>query len=250
MIAPAMNPRMYENPIMQRNLNTLKDLGWLVLEPTIGAMAHPDEPEGKGRMAEPDDIPLLVRSGVMERLRPEMRKIAKIIRKAVFTAQPIILRHHADADGICSAVAIEQAVVSLIRESGAEFDSDYYLFKRAPSKAPFYEIEDITRDLDFSLKDHVRFGQKMPIIVLTDNGSTEEDEPSYKIGSVFDKVVIVSADHDLHQLIRNNTIVVKPSISYRDIEEEIYTEDVWRLQRKTGRRTDTLTYDLAILEPV
>jgi RecJ-like exonuclease len=144
--------------------------------------------------SEPEDIPLLVRSEVMERLRPEMKKIAKIVRRAVFTAQPIIVRHHADADGICSAVALEQAVVSLIRESGADFDADYYLFKRAPSKAPFYEIEDITRDLDFSLKDHVRFGQKMPLVILTDNGSTEEDEPSYKIASVYE-IPFVVIDH-------------------------------------------------------
>ncbi|MDD4137051.1 MAG: S1 RNA-binding domain-containing protein [Methanoregula sp.] len=145
--------------------------------------------------SEPDDIPLLVKSEVMEKLRPEMKKVAKIIRKAVFTSQPIILRHHADADGICSAVAIEQAVVSLIRESGGDFDADYYLFKRAPSKAPFYEIEDITRDLDFSLKDHVRFGQKMPLVLLTDNGSTEEDEPSYKIASVYEIPFIVIDHH-------------------------------------------------------
>ncbi|MDD1686897.1 DHH family phosphoesterase [Methanoregula sp.] len=145
--------------------------------------------------SEPEDIPLLVKSEVMEKLRPEMKKVAKIIRKAVFTSQPIILRHHADADGICSAVAIEQAVVSLIRESGGDFDADYFLFKRAPSKAPFYEIEDITRDLDFSLKDHVRFGQKMPLVLLTDNGSTEEDEPSYKIASVYDIPFIVVDHH-------------------------------------------------------
>ncbi|MDP3395535.1 MAG: S1 RNA-binding domain-containing protein [Methanoregula sp.] len=144
--------------------------------------------------SEPEDIALLVPSEVMEKLRPEMRKVAKIIRKAVFTSQPIILRHHADADGICSAVAIEQAVVSLIRESGGDFDAEYFLFKRAPSKAPFYEIEDITRDLDFSLKDHVRFGQKMPLVILTDNGSTEEDEPSYKIASVYD-IPFVVIDH-------------------------------------------------------
>ncbi len=144
--------------------------------------------------SEPENVPLLVPSEVMEKLRPEMKKVAKIIRKAVFTSQPIILRHHADADGICSAVAIEQAVVSLIRESGGDFDAEYFLFKRAPSKAPFYEIEDITRDLDFSLKDHVRFGQKMPLVILTDNGSTEEDEPSYKIASVYD-IPFVVIDH-------------------------------------------------------
>jgi archaea-specific RecJ-like exonuclease len=145
--------------------------------------------------AEPEDVPLLVKSEVMEKLRPEMHKVAKLIRKAVFTSQPIILRHHADADGICSAVAIEQAVVSLIRESGGDFDADYFLFKRAPSKAPFYEIEDITRDLDFSLKDHARYGQKMPLVILTDNGSTEEDEPSYKIASVYDIPFIVIDHH-------------------------------------------------------
>ncbi|MGD0081130.1 MAG: OB-fold nucleic acid binding domain-containing protein [Methanoregula sp.] len=144
--------------------------------------------------AEPENIPLLIKSEVMENLRPDMRKIAKIIRKAVFTSQPIILRHHADADGICSAVAIEQAVVSLIRESGGDFDAEYFMFKRAPSKAPFYEIEDITRDLDFSLKDHIRYGQKMPLVLLTDNGSTEEDEPAYKIASVYD-IQFVVIDH-------------------------------------------------------
>ncbi|ACL16419.1 DHH family phosphoesterase [Methanosphaerula palustris] len=145
--------------------------------------------------AEPEEIPLMVESEVMTELRPEMRRIAKAIRRAIFTSQPIVLRHHADADGICSAVAIEQAVVSLIKQSGGDFDADYFLFKRAPSKAPFYEIEDITRDLDFALKDNIRYGQKMPLILLTDNGSTEEDEPALKLAKVFGLEVLVVDHH-------------------------------------------------------
>jgi RecJ-like exonuclease len=145
--------------------------------------------------AEPEEIPFLVESEVLEQLKPELRKIAKIIRKAVFTAQPIILRHHADADGICASVAVEQAVVALIRESGTDFDSESYLFKRAPSKAPFYEIEDVTRDLDFALKDHVRFGQKLPMILMMDNGSTEEDEPSYRMARVYGLPIVVVDHH-------------------------------------------------------
>ncbi|HVP95507.1 DHH family phosphoesterase, partial [Methanoregula sp.] len=145
--------------------------------------------------AEPENIRPLVKSDVLDSLMPEMRKVAKIIRRAVFTAQPIILRHHADADGICSAVAIEQAVVSLIKESGGDFDADYYLFKRAPSKAPFYEIEDITRDLDFALKDLQRFGQKLPLIILMDNGSTEEDIPSLRMAAVYDLSMLVVDHH-------------------------------------------------------
>ncbi len=151
--------------------------------------------------SEPPDIPLLVRSEVLEKLRPSMREVAKIIRRAVFTAQPIILRHHADADGICSAVAIEQAVTSLIRESGGDFDADYFLFKRSPSKAPFYEIEDVTRDLDFALKDHVRFGQKLPLVLLTDNGSTEEDLPSLKVAQVYGISVVVVDHHHPDEII-------------------------------------------------
>jgi RecJ-like exonuclease len=151
--------------------------------------------------AEPPDIPLLIRSEVLEKLRPQMRRVAKIIRRAVFTAQPIILRHHADADGICSAVAIEQAVTSLIRESGGDFDADYFLFKRAPSKAPFYEIEDITRDLDFALKDYVRYGQKLPLILLTDNGSTEEDLPSLKIAQIYELPIVVVDHHHPDEIV-------------------------------------------------
>jgi RecJ-like exonuclease len=168
----------------------------------LSALSGDDEATVRNRIetaldarAEPENIKPLVKSEVMDLLMPEMRKVAKIIRKAVFTAQPIILRHHADADGICSAVAIEQAVVSLIKESGGDYDADYFLFKRAPSKAPFYEIEDITRDLDFSLKDHARYGQKMPLVILTDNGSTEEDEAAYKIASVYDLPFLVIDHH-------------------------------------------------------
>lgn len=145
--------------------------------------------------AEPPDIPLLIESEVLERVKPEMRKVAKIIRRAVFSSQPIIIRHHADADGICSGVAIEQAVISLIRESGGDFDADYFLIKRSPSKAPFYEIEDITRDLDYATKDHARYGQKMPLVILTDNGSTEEDLPSMKIAKVYDLPIAVIDHH-------------------------------------------------------
>lgn len=144
--------------------------------------------------AQPEDLPFMVESEVLELLKPEMQKVAKIIRKAIFTAQPIILRHHADADGITAAVAVERAVTMLIRASGGDPDTESHLFKRAPSKAPFYEIEDVTRDLDFALKDFVRYGQKLPLILMMDNGSTEEDEPSYRMARIYE-IPIVVVDH-------------------------------------------------------
>ncbi|HJJ36807.1 MAG TPA: phosphoesterase, partial [Methanocorpusculum sp.] len=144
--------------------------------------------------AEPPQIKPLIKSDVLDALWPEMRKLAKIIRRAVLTQQPIILRHHADADGICAAVSVETAILEYIRANGGDPDMDNFLFRRNPSKAPFYEIEDVTRDLDMLLKDNARFGQKFPLILLMDNGSTEEDMPSYKMTYVYGIDVVV-ADH-------------------------------------------------------
>ncbi|HJJ46366.1 MAG TPA: OB-fold nucleic acid binding domain-containing protein, partial [Methanocorpusculum sp.] len=121
--------------------------------------------------AEPPEIQPLIDSDILRALWPEMRKFAKIVRRAVLTQQPIILRHHADADGICAAVSVETAVLKFIRANGGDPDMDNFLFRRNPSKAPFYEIEDVTRDLDMLLKDNARFGQKYPLILLMDNGS-------------------------------------------------------------------------------
>lgn len=146
------------------------------------------------KRAEPEDIKPLIESEVLNALWPEMRKLAKIIRHAILTQQPIILRHHADADGICAAVSVETAILQFIRANGGDPDVDNFLFRRNPSKAPFYEIEDVTRDLDMLLKDNVRFGQKYPLILLMDNGSTEEDMPSYKMIEVYGIDVVV-ADH-------------------------------------------------------
>ena len=182
--------------VMQRNNQLqIEVASMMVLESEDAARVRERIDAALDERAAPPDIPFLVESEVLEALRPQMRQVAREIRKAVLTSRPIILRHHADADGICAAVAIEQAVTSLIRESGGDFDAEYFLFKRSPSKAPFYEIEDVTRDLDFALKDHARYGQKMPMILLMDNGSTDEDIPSLKVTRIYDLPVMVVDHH-------------------------------------------------------
>ncbi len=48
-LAPAMNVHMWENPILQRNLNELRQLGYLICEPEEGFLA--EGYHGKGRLA-------------------------------------------------------------------------------------------------------------------------------------------------------------------------------------------------------
>jgi len=150
--------------------------------------------------AEPFETEFLVKSDVMQRLKPAMKKVAKEIRRAVFKSQPIVVRHHADADGITAAVAIENAILPLIKEIGGP-DAEYYNYRRAPSKAPFYELEDVTKDLSYALEDSSRHGQKMPLIVLMDNGSTEEDVPAMRQAQVYGLKMLVVDHHHPHKIV-------------------------------------------------
>ena len=52
--APAMNTMMYQNPIVKRNMEKLKDLGYDFIQPGVGLLACGDY--GEGKMAEPLDI--------------------------------------------------------------------------------------------------------------------------------------------------------------------------------------------------
>ncbi|ERK30748.1 bifunctional phosphopantothenoylcysteine decarboxylase/phosphopantothenate--cysteine ligase CoaBC [Clostridium intestinale] len=52
--APAMNTNMYENPIVQNNIEKLKSFGYEFIEPASGRLACGDE--GKGKLADVEDI--------------------------------------------------------------------------------------------------------------------------------------------------------------------------------------------------
>lgn len=54
LIASAMNTNMYENPVLQRNLDTLKEYGYEEIEPLSGRLACGTT--GKGKMQEPEII--------------------------------------------------------------------------------------------------------------------------------------------------------------------------------------------------
>jgi phosphopantothenoylcysteine synthetase/decarboxylase len=54
LLAPAMNTRMWANPIVARNVKTLRDLGYAFIDPGEGYLACGTM--GAGRMAEPEEI--------------------------------------------------------------------------------------------------------------------------------------------------------------------------------------------------
>jgi len=54
LLAPAMNSRMWANPLVQRNLKTIQEIGFRVIGPEHGRLACGEI--GPGRMAEPAKI--------------------------------------------------------------------------------------------------------------------------------------------------------------------------------------------------
>ncbi len=54
LICPAMNTNMYENPITQRNMNTLREFGFYIVEPREARLAC--GAVGKGALASVEDI--------------------------------------------------------------------------------------------------------------------------------------------------------------------------------------------------
>jgi len=129
------------------------------------------------KISEPKRTTFSIKSERYEKMKPVFLKIAKRIRKAVFDSQPILIRHHNDSDGITAGISIEKACMALIEKTG--LNPDYNLY-RSPSKAPFYETADVFRDMVHSerIKGH---GQKTPLIIVMDNGSTPEDAFAFKL---------------------------------------------------------------------
>jgi len=144
--------------------------------------------------AQPHDVDPLIEWPALTKLFPDLEALAQQLRQAVLEGRPIRIRHHADGDGTCASVPVQLALERFIAEVHEDEDAPRHLLRRSPSKAPFYEMEDATRDLNFALSDQERHGQKLPLLLMLDNGSTAEDVPAYEALAEYD-VPIHVVDH-------------------------------------------------------
>ncbi|MBP2251654.1 RecJ-like exonuclease [Halarchaeum solikamskense] len=145
--------------------------------------------------ATPADVDPLVDWPAMRELYPDLQRVARRLRRTVLESRPIRMRHHADGDGMCASVPVQLALERFIERTHEDPDAKRHLLKRLPSKAPYYEMEDATRDLNFALEDQTRHGQKLPLLLMLDNGSTEEDTPAYETLSHYDIPILVVDHH-------------------------------------------------------
>lgn len=120
-------------------------------------------------------IPFLVKSDILEKLKDRIEQAVYEIRLAIIQNRPIIIRHHNDTDGYSAGFALEKAILPLIEKENKSEKAGYEYFIRSPCQAPLYEIDDSIRDTATSLRNEAKFSNKMPLVIIADNGSTPED---------------------------------------------------------------------------
>ncbi len=147
------------------------------------------------KRAEIKPIDFLVNSRILNKLRESFIKAAIEIRLAIIQGRPIIVRHHNDTDGYCAGYALEKAILPLITKEQLSEKAAWEFFLRAPCAAPFYEIDDSIRDAALSLRNVAKFSNKMPLVIITDNGSSPEDLLAIKHGKVHGMEFIVIDHH-------------------------------------------------------
>jgi len=143
-----------------------------------------------------------VKSEKYETMKERFYAVAKRLRRAVIEGQPVIIRHHSDADGISAGMSIEQALNDFMIEFGT---NPAYNLYRSPSKAPFYETTDMLKDLSHSKRLTNDFNQKKPLIVIIDNGSTQEDYFALKMMHALGYEIIVIDHHNPGEVINGKT---------------------------------------------
>lgn len=146
--------------------------------------------------AKPENVDFLVDSVILDKLKDRFMKAATEIRLAIIQNRPIIVRHHNDTDGYSAGYALERAILPLIEKQHSSSEKaawEFYL--RAPCAAPFYEIEDSIRDTAMSLRNEAKFSNKMPLIIIADNGSAPEDLLAIQQGKVHGIDFIVVDHH-------------------------------------------------------
>ncbi|MGN0046952.1 MAG: bifunctional phosphopantothenoylcysteine decarboxylase/phosphopantothenate--cysteine ligase CoaBC [Eggerthellaceae bacterium] len=116
LVAPAMNVHMYENPITQDNIASLKARGVHFVEPGDGYLACGDV--GKGRLADPEDIADAVEALLFAQRDMEGKKVLITAGPTVEPIDPVryISNHSSGKMGyaIAEAAAKRGAEVTLV----------------------------------------------------------------------------------------------------------------------------------------
>jgi archaea-specific RecJ-like exonuclease len=134
----------------------------------------------------------------LEKIKPRLKEAAKIINNAINEEIPIIIRHHADTDGICGSLILENAIAEKIKSRGAR--PDHYIYRK-PSPSPYYHEGDILRDITLIERWILKKKGTKPLLVMIDNGSGTDDIYPLNLAKAYGLTIIIIDHHEPDQKI-------------------------------------------------
>ncbi|GAB7093022.1 OB-fold nucleic acid binding domain-containing protein [Halolamina litorea] len=148
--------------------------------------------------ARPDEATLVAEDDAVAAASEELLDAAEAIRRAVLESRPIVVRHAATADGYVAGVALERAILPMVREEHAESDAEYHYVTRRPLEESVYGMNDATNDVTRMLQDRDRHDEKLPLVVLAGTASTVESEDGLEMLGIYgaQRVVVDAAPAD------------------------------------------------------
>ncbi|MEM2115617.1 MAG: hypothetical protein QW524_01470 [Candidatus Woesearchaeota archaeon] len=158
-----------------------------------------------------------IESEVYKRMLPLFVNAAFEIKKAIYEERPILMRHHADCDGYSGALALEVSIIQMMKEIHRDEKKIWTHYSRIPMKTPFYDYSECTKDIAFFIDESLRFGNKEPLVICIDFGSSIESLLSYKKLKLFDCKIIVIDHHlscfeEFEKIKANVDILINPHL--------------------------------------
>lgn len=145
----------------------------------------------------------MIKSEIYELLKDKFSEAKEEILNAIKDQRPILLKHHSDADGYCCGLALEKAILSIIKKTKPYKNPRPY-FKRSSLRTPFYDYSDCIRDITHMHDTIERFGLKKPLVIIADTGTTMESLMALKrLRLEGYKVIVIDHHYD------NNKITLK-----------------------------------------
>jgi RecJ-like exonuclease len=135
--------------------------------------------------ATPDGLELLAAHEGVEAVRDGLLEAASAIRRAVYEARPVVIRHRSRTDGYVAAAAIERAVLPLVRDEHDANDAVYHYVDRRPLEDRVYGLADAIRDVTKLLDAQERHAEKVPLFVFVGAGSTAESVDALDLLDVY-----------------------------------------------------------------
>ena len=89
----------------------------------------------------------MIKSETLNKLEPKFIEAIDLIEKSIADKRPVLIRHHADCDGYCGGIAMQRAILSKMYKVHRRESDLFYYFRRLPSKAPYYDYTDVTKDI-------------------------------------------------------------------------------------------------------